>query len=99
MTGQAAADVCPGHMHPRQADHAISRGLRVDGETLGDEFPKVLLGSIQFIPAVVHYSEKVVRISEGERQPARRRLIKHRLRKLLCLLEIAGFDGVEACRK
>ena len=61
MTGQAAADVCPGHMHPRQADHAISCGLRVDRETLCDEFPKVLPGRIQFIPAVVHDTEKVVR--------------------------------------
>ena len=63
MTDQAAADLCPGHMHPRQPDHAISCGLRMDREALGDEFPKVLLGRIQFIPAVVHHSEKVVRKS------------------------------------
>ena len=67
-------------MHPRQADHAISCGLRMDGEALGDEFLKVLPGRIQFIPVVVHYPQKVVPISEGEQQPARHRVINHRLR-------------------
>ena len=48
---------CLGHMHPRQPDHAVSNGLRVDSEALCDEFPKVLPGRIQFIPAVVHQTE------------------------------------------
>ena len=99
MTDQAARDLCPGQMHPRQADHAIACGLRMGGEAFGDELLKMLPGSVQFIPVVVHYPEKVVRISHGERQPARRRMVEHHLRQPPCLLKVAGLDGVEARRK
>ena len=88
-------------MHPCHSDHAIAaRGLRVHREAFGDEFLEVLFGSVQFIPVVMHYSEKVVRKSRGGmRQPARRRVIQHRLRQQPCLLKVASLDSVEACRE
>ena len=52
-------------------------------------------GRVQFIPAVVHCPEKVVRKPLEYQQPARQRLFEHHLRHLPCLLQVAGLKGVE----